>query len=551
MKVRLAGGGANWRREGPPKGLLIRGAGLAVILALALPLAACGGSPPQIVDYFPQRGAVDVSTAAPIRITFDHDVDRGSVESRFHLSPQATGTVQWINSHELVFQHRALEPSTTYDVILDAGYRDLAGNVYSLRHHWAFITEAPPSLTTSTPASGDRGVDPASYLALQFTRAMDGPSLASAITLNPSVPFDVRLDPTDSRRAIIAPSQLLDPNTSYQLAINTGALDADGNQLDRDQSIDFTTGTLRTLHGWVTFAVTNSDGSPGGAWIVDDQGFPRRLYDGGPVSNFAWSPTGDRLLVQGADDTWSDLVPGGQSTPLPFRASWAAALGPGLGYVYIDESHALHRLSADGVDRVIAGVVRDAAVAPGGLRVAFVPGGQAPDQIWGYDIELDARYQLASDSGPVSGIAWAPSGRALAYLRNDGATTSLRVRNLTGPAGTSTVATGDLEDPAWLSDSVHMVVAAGLTTPNGAIHKAFVLNVASPSAGLTAATGLPADPTIDVSSPVPSPDGHQIAFLNDGQIWLMNADGTRPTALTKEDPSSFPYSCRTPAWTRT
>ena len=48
-------------------------AGLAV--AALLPLTACGGDPPQIVDYSPQRNSVEVSTAIPIRITFDHDVD--------------------------------------------------------------------------------------------------------------------------------------------------------------------------------------------------------------------------------------------------------------------------------------------------------------------------------------------------------------------------------------------------------------------------------------------------------------------------------------------
>jgi hypothetical protein len=54
-----------------------------------------------------------------------------------------------------------------------------------------------------------------------------------------------------------------------------------------------------------------------------------------------------------------------------------------------------------------------------------------------------------------------------------------------------------------------------------------------------------------VASPMASPDGHQIAFLSGDQVWLMNADGTRPTALTKEDPEVFPYSCRALAWTRT
>jgi Tol biopolymer transport system component len=72
--------------------------------------------------------------------------------------------------------------------------------------------------------------------------------------------------------------------------------------------------------------------------------------------------------------------------------------------------------------------------------------------------------------------------------------------------------------------------------------------VVAPPAALTAAAGLPSDPTVDVSDPVPSPDGHQIAFISAYQVWLMNADGTRPTALTRYDPDAFPYSCLMPAW---
>jgi Tol biopolymer transport system component len=95
------------------------------------------------------------------------------------------------------------------------------------------------------------------------------------------------------------------------------------------------------------------------------------------------------------------------------------------------------------------------------------------------------------------------------------------------------------------------VFSANVPTATTTLTKAFVINVVSPPATLSAAAGLPADPTIQVASPQSSPDGHQIAFLSGEQVWLMNADGTRPTPLTKEDAVAFPYSCRALAWTRT
>ena len=534
-------------REGPRNLRLFAALGSVSIL---LGLTACGGSPPQIVDYAPQRGALDVSTKAPIMIAFDHAVDEPSVESRLHLYPETPGTVSWVTPSRLLFDHATLRTNTLYQVILDSGYKDPQGNTYTLRHHWSFLTEMPPVVAASTPSDGDTGVDPAVYPTLDFTRAIDPATLRSALTFNPTVPFSVRLDPTDDRRAIIAPSELLASNASYELAVNTSALDVDGNQLARDVTVDFATGPARALHGWITFATADRNGNPTGLWIVNEAGFPRQLYDLSAVHAFNWAPGGDSLLIQGDGESWAQLTPGGNALPLGFTGPWAAALAPGMGYAYIDDVGSLHRASSDGTDAVIATDVDEAAVAPNGLRLAFVQGAVAPDEIWGFDVGLHTRYELATDSAPVGSVTWAPAGNRIAYLRADSGSTSLRVRSLTGSASTATVASGDLGAPSWLPDSTHIVFAAAIQAAEGVLHKAFVVSALDPPATVSAASGIPSDPNVDVAAPVPSPDGHQIAFLSGDQVWLMNADGTRPTALTRFDAESFPYSCRAPAWTR-
>lgn len=534
-------------REGPRNLRLLASGG---ILSVLLGLSACGGSPPQIVDYSPQRGAVEVSTAAPVKISFDHAVDQLSVQSRLHMNPATTGDVRWLSPTQLVYEHAILRTSTLYEVILDSGYTDLAGNAYTLRHHWSFFTERAPTVAASSPSNGDTGVDPAAYLTMDFSREVDASTLRSALTINPSVPFNVRLDPTDGRRAIIAPSGLLAPSAKYELAVNTAAIDIDGNQLDRDVTVDFTTGPARTLRHWVTFTTLGTGGSPAGLWIVNEAGFPRQLFSNSAVHAFNWSPDGNSLLIQGDGEAWAQLMPGGNLLQLNVRGPWASALASGMGYVYIDDSGNLHRFSSDGQDDVIASDVAQAAVAPNGLRLAFVEGAAAPDEVWGYDVGLRARYELVTDTGPVGSVSWAPAGNRIAYLRTDGKVTSLRVRNLTGSATTTTIASGDLGPPSWLPDSTHLVLAAATLGPAGILHKAFVVNVFAPAAALSPATSIPSDPNIDLTAPVPSPDGHQIAFVNGDQVWLMNADGTRPTALTRFDPESFPYSCRAPAWTR-
>jgi len=308
----------------------------ALLAVLAVALCACGGNPPQIVDYAPQRGAIDVSTAAPIRITFDHAVDQRSVESRIFLLPATTGKVRWLSPRQLAYEHETLRPSTTYEVVIDPGYRDLAGNTYTLRHHWLFVTEAPPSLASSTPANAETGVDPAAYLNLSFSRAMNLAGLRSAFAIRPGVPFNVRLDPTDNRRAIIAPSQLLAPDSTYEIDVTTAARDVDGNQLNREHVISFKTGAVRPLHGWITFSTTGVYGSPGGLWIVNESGFPRQLFDTHNVSSFGWAPDGDSLLAQLDSNTWQQFSPGVGATPYTFKASWAAALASGtVSYTHL------------------------------------------------------------------------------------------------------------------------------------------------------------------------------------------------------------------------
>src|SRR5438270_11396128 len=84
------------------------GSTLGAVFAVTCLLAAgvgCGGAPPQIVDYSPLRGAQDVSTAAPVSLSFDHPVDKASVASRLHLVPDTEGTIRWLSPQRLVIDH--------------------------------------------------------------------------------------------------------------------------------------------------------------------------------------------------------------------------------------------------------------------------------------------------------------------------------------------------------------------------------------------------------------------------------------------------------------
>ena len=528
--------------------------GLLVLFPLLAGLMQVGcSSPPQILDIAPGRGGRDVPTNAPIRIHFDRPVERASVASRFSLRPHVDGEISWESSNTLVFRHDTLDPSHLYTVVLAGGYRDSAGNVNGFNHGWSFRTEPPPELRSSTPAPGDVQVDPATYLTLSFSREMNAGSFRGAVTFSPSVPFAVRSDPTDEKRVLIAPRSLLNPNTDYQVSISGDALDQDGNHLP-PQKLHFAIGRIRSLSRWITFVASENGADTGsGVWMVDEAGFPRLLEETA-ADDFSWSPDGSNLLVRHPDFTWTDYPLGAAPLTMPFSAEWAAHLGARSGYAYLDGAR-LNRLLPSGATVTIASGVVQATVSRDLNRIAFsqtTPGGS---EIWAYDVELRAKYRIQRESDVISSITWAPDGARLAYILSSGGNGQglLKVKSLVGSAAATTVATGEIADPAWLAHSSDVAFSARLDDAGKRQWRIFRVNTALPQAQLTAAAAIsPGAANADAFLPRPSPDGHQIAFLvgapQSAQVWLMNADGTGQNRLTGFDSDAFPYSCRALHW---
>jgi Bacterial Ig-like domain/WD40-like Beta Propeller Repeat len=502
-----------------------------------------------------------VPSDAPIRVRFDRAVDETSVASRFRLEPGVVGQVTWQGNRELVFEHRPLQPATSYQVVLDPGYRDAQGTVNSLRHSWSFSTEGAPSLIGSSPAAGEGAVDPAAYISLTFSRAMDLRSLAHTVSVSPSVPFSLRQDPSDSRRVILAPGALLEPGQPYTVAVTQDARDAHGNTLRNGSAISFSTDDLRMLKHWVGFVAQPPAAAAGdGVWIVDENRFPRRVVSAS-VDQFSWSQDGTHVLMRSAAGAWSDQSLSGGATTLPFKADWAAFLAPGKGYVYLDQG-ALNMLTPSGSVVAVAANVGEASVAPAGARLAFTVTGGTGAEIDGYSVDLRARYRLQSENGPIDQLAWSPDGQSLAYrvAAPDPARTQIRARQLSGAARTLTVAVGEVSGPAWQADSRHLILTAAVPASSGSggtsgrISKAFRLAVGDPPpATLSAAQGMPGSSGLSVTQVSVSPDGHQVAFLAEYQglpaVWLMNADGTGLARLTQFDSGGLGYSCRDIAWT--
>lgn len=512
-----------------------------------------------MVAIAPGRLAQQVPSNQDVSIGFDHDMDEASVGARFAVSPRTTGSLLWPSRRQLIYRHQPFKPDTDYRVSLVAGYRDAAGNVNSFNHGWTFRTESAPELAGSSPGAGEQNVDPATTLSLSFTRAMDLRSLAGAVSVSPSVRFSLRPDPGDNRRVLLAPQTLLDPQTVYSVTVTRDAVDLDGNPIRAGSVRDFATGLPRPLRHWVAFLADQAPSSasgPAGIWMVDGNRLPRQLANL-DASAFSWSLDGTRLLVHTRAGPWLDVAIGGNVTQLPFEASWAAFLGPDKGYVFLSAGR-LQRLNAAGDVVPVDDGVGEAAVAPNGERIAYTVAGREGDEIRGYEVDLRSRYRMQAEAGAVSSLAWSPDGARIAYqvATSDPSRRQLRVRELSGAGGVTTVRSGDLTSVAWQADSRHLIVGASVDSPSGPAARAFRLTLTDNSTRpLAWDEALPAGNLVDVESPVPSPDGHQVAFVGSGpastgsQLWVVNVDGTGLVPLTSFDAAGFPYSVRAPAWT--
>jgi len=519
-------------------------------------LVACG-SPPQVVEISPQRGAGDVRSNEAIRIKFDRPMNRASVGAHLHVEPRVQGSVTWASGSELTFEHVPFSPSTSYQVVLEPGYQDAQGGANAFRHSWSFRTESPPALSESTPGPGDRDVDPAAYLTLTFSREMDPGSLTRAISLSPSAPFVIHQDQGDARHVTLAPQALLESRTGYTVTVGRDARDVDGNRLGTDSTVSFATGDFRPLKHWISFIAETSPGSGGsGIWVVNENRLPRRLVDT-PVSAFSWSGDGSRLLLRSPAGTWVDQPLDGVPVQLPFTAEWADYLAPGGGYAFLDQGRLQLYRPGTGVVAVANGVT-SAAVAPGGGRLAFAVRDPArsdrASEIDGYDTELRTRYRLQTEQDLIDGLTWSADGQGLAYRvdATDAGKRQVRVRSLRDGSA-ETVATGDVSAPVWQADRQHVFFTASLPTSTGPVTRVFRFAVSDGSHALTPAAAVPGGRDVEVRQLSPSPDGHQLAFLADAGgrpgVWAMNADGTGVTQLTDPDLGRFPYMSRDVAWT--
>jgi len=186
-------------------------------------------SGPLKVAFSSPEGKVGV--VAEVNVVFDRPVHPlGVVEATaappFQLTPSVPGSFRWVGSRAAVFTpERRLPLATAFKVEVPAGLRALDGTQLERAHRFELETRRP-SLESSTPGDGDRGLPLDTVMHLVMDQVVSPAALqASAkLTMNTgqgdvAIPFEVKAEPKNRRGLIVRPKRPLAPHSAVVLTI--------------------------------------------------------------------------------------------------------------------------------------------------------------------------------------------------------------------------------------------------------------------------------------------------------------------------------------------
>ena len=535
---------------------------LAILAAVA---SSCGPTGPAIQQVSPAKGEANVAGDAPIKVSFNHEMDRPSVEARFVIGPPIDGCdrsvcpVAW-NGRTLTLVHaqHQLTPNTKYRVTFKPGYRDAAGRMEGLEHFWEFSTESAPSISAITPSDGSTGVAVDADITVQLTRGalIPPPTALSLVTEADPLPaaYRVAIAPDDPRRLVISPLGLLRPKTRYTVRLTAAIQDAHHNLLGADHDYHFTTGALDLTRS-LAFIVRDVGSTTGSrvAVLRPPAGLNapapslRVIYTSDhPITSFGWSPDATTLYVLDASGVLEIVPLGGTAARNSGIAAASMATNPShdeLAYVTPDGSLHIWGTSLAGAPTDVAltqagKVSGNMAWSGDGRRLAFAasdPGGSHVLRL------LDRETLSASDVPGVtlppatSAMAWSVDGTALVFSRGATAVPETWIYRPLAPQGSGLVKLGafDASSLSWSADG-GTVFAAGSAGPGhpSLIQSALGQPLDGQTAGFTPVRGSKAG---DSQPAVPSFD-RRVAFVRQAagapQLWVMNNDGSGVTQLT-------------------
>jgi hypothetical protein len=179
-------------------------------------------------------------TLTAIDVEFSEPVRTASVETRFTITPHVPGAVRWDGQRTLIFTpSQRLPAATAFQVAIDAGFEDLAGNAATAAMEpWTFETAGPPTVSAFTPEGTAVPVD--ATVQVTFDRLMATSAVEQAISITPRTTYRASWSQQVLSLTFNSPLAF---GTTYSVTVGTGATDTDGSHLAAPFTSQFSTVT--------------------------------------------------------------------------------------------------------------------------------------------------------------------------------------------------------------------------------------------------------------------------------------------------------------------
>ena len=206
-------------------------------------------TPPSVAVLTPANSATAVARRTTISATFVEPIVPSSINASSFIvtGPGGTavaGTISTTETSATFTPSAPLAYSTVYTAKLTEAVEDLAGNALPVTT-WTFTTlpDAPPTVASTSPATGATGVAPTTAISATFSEPIDAASATTAtFTVTPAGGSAVAGTVTTNGAVVtFTPTAALAFGTVYTAQLTTGIADVDGRTLATARTWTFTT----------------------------------------------------------------------------------------------------------------------------------------------------------------------------------------------------------------------------------------------------------------------------------------------------------------------
>lgn len=232
------------------------------------------------------------------------------------------------------------------------------------------------------------------------------------------------------------------------------------------------------------------------------------------------------IATIGPDGSDEQLIPGTDGATNPAWSPDGTQIAFDRGGVWV--------MDADGSDahQLVAGSTFHLSWSPDGTQIAYDTDVDGADQIAVVAADGTGAHQLSHCDDNCDSPAWSPDGTQIAYGANGATGHQLWIMNADGTHAREIThgPESNESDPSWSPDgteiaTVHDDFSTGIPSATSTIR---VMNVD----GSGAHDLLPPAEKTAMRTPVWSPDGTKIVYTRNDALFIMNADGSDPHALS-------------------